>query len=188
MAATGDMAARALLRTPGLRRCLAVRTEPLTASIGHGHTALPRCGHPGAGRDGGGSRAGTWPARRITSDGDHGQGMVLVRRGPFARPRSHTNPVLMPAPSTGSLAVLKMLTELVTSPVTRSRRVGRSETLRAPRCRESRRRGVSTAGRHANPRAVNLAESQRNAGEGAAGSTPAMDSFDEKGVILHNPT
>jgi hypothetical protein len=39
--------------------------------------------------------------------------MVLVRRGPFARPRSHTNPVLMPAPSTGSLAVLKMLTELV---------------------------------------------------------------------------
>jgi hypothetical protein len=38
---------------------------------------------------------------------------VLVRRGPFARPRSHTNPVLMPAPSTGSLAVLKMLTELV---------------------------------------------------------------------------
>jgi hypothetical protein len=36
-----------------------------------------------------------------------------VRRGPFARPRSHTNPVLVPAPSTESLAVLKMLTELV---------------------------------------------------------------------------
>jgi hypothetical protein len=67
------IAAPALLRTPGLKECcLAPRTELLTASIGHGHTATS-LRPAGCWPDSGDSRAGTWPARRATSAGDHGQ-------------------------------------------------------------------------------------------------------------------